>query len=1570
VGEANGFNADQLRLNLRTRTIKLMLKELCVTPGFRLAVSKFHELLPTTRQLRRWLSWVRREFRKGLRELDVRKPVHAIVIGLLVGGTVGPVLGAWMTDARYHLGADQLSVMTYSDPVLSKMLSYDTSSDAVYFNKDGQPPNGDAPETRLGATGGKPMYTAEMPTKAGQGISITDTEHQVKATMTPQYGLMDGKNVNGRVLYPLTSSSGVLGLTPKANGVKEDIVLDSAPSDTATYSYKLSLDAGLKAQVQSNGAIGVFSGNPSLFGNISYGSAADKQRVMTARQNAPKTFLMFEIPAPEVTQADGLNHGVKAHFELNGDNLSVVVTGLSAASYPLSIDPSFIITSQSDFLLGKIEDNLTLTITSGTDAQLNRALITGGNLDSWTTTSSTTLPGGCSSGGTDYNFGLTSYNGYLYLVGGGNGGSNYLCYAAINSNGTLANWAAATSTFPTGRTGAGIIGFNGYIYVIGGETANGGTQYDGVEYAPVTSTGDITGTWDSSITNNATYPYGMGTGRTYFGVAEYNDYIYACGGATAKNNGGLDATCEYTAINTDGSLGKPSTSCTVVTGSTVWCTASGFGSVGSGARDRFNLVQYNGYLYILGGYSGATTADSDVLYVPILSNNSIGTWTTTTSMSTILSSGWRSGGAVAEDGYIYEIAGCYTKVPCSGLLSGTYFTEINSDGTLTKWDSTSSIATARFYNGAASYNGVLYTVGGCTSEPNNNNNCLAALGDTQYATINGSVNSSVTYPGSLLNFATAGSAGTARSGVATLAFNGYLYTVGGCDGTSCGTMSGEVDSAPLNDDGTVGTWATQTAIPTAKYGGALAGYNGKIYYIGGDTGTGTGTTTVYSASPSSTGGISSWTTETNTLGTGRYWEAAATYGNYIYVWGGTGTGGPFGTVDYTSFTAGGAFAAPTNCVANGGSLVGGISDWCRSGNTMGTARYGFGGVAYAGNLYAVVGINSTGAAVNTTEESTIGANGYPGTWTTSSVNLTDTTVGHKYVSAAVAKGIIYIMGGINTAGTPAAAATVAYGALNSSENLAQWSTSTRNLATARWGAGGASAGGRVYVVGGCTSASSPCTAYVTTAGAEYSQILNGGTGLTSQTNASAWSTGTTLPTATADFMSVAFNDNIYVIGGCTAYSGGACTTWSTQVIHAPIGADGSIGTWTATSGAGADTQFPTATSLAGAIAYADHIYIVGGTTSSGLTTSVYFGTVSATGGITSWTATNSLPAGRSNFGIATAGGFLYVTGGLTSGPTKNKDVVYTEMGETGPFVPPVCSDGTLTGDWCESSQNFTDARQDLSALAYNSALYVVGGYDGTNNLNDIQYATLNTDGSLNSFAYTNYRGYTARARQVVAANGFMYFLGDENSGTDSQFMPVNANHTLGEISQASSAGLANAHAHGAADFENGFFYILGGCTLSGASCTTPSTHTEYTGQKATARLGAYAKMFNTQVNTSPELAQVNGTGQYIIEFRTAAVGSTVLGVPQVISPAYASKFYFLEALDASGANVGIALNYYVFLIIDDSGTGPFPDAASTATDINIYYHANPGRRLRHGASFTNTACAAVPQNGCLLDTAP
>jgi hypothetical protein len=141
-------------------------------------------------------------------------------------------------------------------------------------------------------------------------------------------------------------------------------------------------------------------------------------------------------------------------------------------------------------------------------------------------------------------------------------------------------------------------------------------------------------------------------------------------------------------------------------------------------------------------------------------------------------------------------------------------------------------------------------------------------------------------------------------------------------------------------------------------------------------------------------------------------------------------------------------------------------------------------------------------------------------------------------------------------------------------------------------------------------------------------------------------------------------------------------------------------------------------------------------------------------------------------------------------------------------------------------------------------------------------------------------------------------------------------------------------------------------------------------------------LFDTQVDTTPTqllVGGIDGGPGSLVEFRfyTASTGDPVLGVAQLIRPVVYGNFYNVQALNSSGAFVGQAFQYEYVITLDDSRAGTFPDvpksgSQTAVTDVTLFYHANPARRLRHGASFTNAGCndTVTIRDGCILDTAP
>ena len=67
-----------------------------------------------------------------------------------------------------------------------------------------------------------------------------------------------------------------------------------------------------------------------------------------------------------------------------------------------------------------------------------------------------------------------------------------------------------------------------------------------------------------------------------------------------------------------------------------------------------------------------------------------------------------------------------------------------------------------------------------------------------------------------------------------MAYNGYLYIIGGNDGA---VPLNVVQFAPINADGTIGAWTATTPLTTTRQGQTNVAYNGYLYLIGGHDGT-------------------------------------------------------------------------------------------------------------------------------------------------------------------------------------------------------------------------------------------------------------------------------------------------------------------------------------------------------------------------------------------------------------------------------------------------------------------------------------------------------------------------------------------------------------------------------------------------------------------------------------------------------------------------------------------------------------------------------------------------------------
>ncbi|MBI3098488.1 MAG: hypothetical protein HYY93_09650 [Planctomycetes bacterium] len=396
---------------------------------------------------------------------------------------------------------------------------------------------------------------------------------------------------DGVVLYPMAGGRLSAVYRPTSTGVKEDILVTHPLAlGLAPLDWRLSLPPELEARLETDGSIGIYGPDRYLSGDIQIGDEKSRALIENARRNAPRTRLLYRLPAPIVTDAAGVVYRDVARFELepvrsalvrargveesddgglptrdgrelqeqqqkqqqcaltgrttndpsvsvnpkpetrNSRLLRVVVSpSVARLAYPISIDPSVVITTSADFMAGNNEG---LVTTGGN--QLTREKLTSGRLVSWGATTAFT------SARTDH--AAVAYNGYMYIIGGYIGGteSTDVQVAPIAGAGGVGPWSAGTAlTLARGECAA--VAYNGYLYVTGGY--DGAAYTSTVYYAPLNPADGTIGAW-----NTTTAFTGV---RGSHGAAAWNGRLYVIGGRDAFPL----ADVQYADFKADGTLG-------------------------------------------------------------------------------------------------------------------------------------------------------------------------------------------------------------------------------------------------------------------------------------------------------------------------------------------------------------------------------------------------------------------------------------------------------------------------------------------------------------------------------------------------------------------------------------------------------------------------------------------------------------------------------------------------------------------------------------------------------------------------------------------------------------------------------------------------------------------------------------------------------------------------------------------------------------------------------------------------------------------------------------------------------
>lgn len=1498
------------------------------------------------------MMWERvKSFKKYLEPAGQVRWFRAFVALVMVSSTLIPAY-VWMSEIKaYALTPETERVIGPANSNLSAKFSFDEAGNKWQFNKNGlaalasnmakQQGEKDIEGVagalshlaakQVGGVGKQDtsLYSVDLPADAKEGITYYDNVTRLSFKMVPNFSARDGKLSHGRIIYPF--KNGQVIYTAKSDGLKEDIVLSKKAADNLSYGYKLDLPETLEARVEKDGSIGVYSADPALFGDISFGNEEDKARVMEGRKNGHKEHRVFTIPAPFIKDQNGRDG--RTHYSLKDDQLTVHASGLSKLAYPLSIDPSVTVTSSSDFQSGNNEG----MISYGADGHVSRDSITGGTLGVWNFTDNSANRGTTQNSGsgaangmiTNRNeFSTATFNGFIYAVGGDNQGTrlNTIERAPLNENGTVGTWVSS-GTMPEARSGQVTLAYNGYLYVVGGYTGGGLFSAD-VKFAAINASDGSLGAWTSTTS--------LPLGRTNHSAVVYNGMMYVMNGCTTAagscNTVSPTATVYCAPIHATGQVDS-------------WSNCNTTGLTG---RDGFAAAVYNGYIYGVGGcatYSAfsCNSQPTTVQYAKVNADGTLGNWLTS---STSFSGGRAFVNLTVHNGYLYLTGGGTTN-----YTNVMQYAPLYSTGSVGDWGVTSSYTTARSYTSLATHKGYLYVLGGCASF---SAACGATRNDVQYASVNpagatGSYGTTTSYDS------------TARAAFTMTTHDNYVYVIAGTTANSGGgsAMLTSIRYAPINTDGTWGTWATTSSTfsnvangshacagsgCTGRVNVAAAAHNGYLYIAGGNSNGGTGDwsdvqyaviCTGLNAPVSGctgAGDLRNWTTitgdfttnsATTTEANGRAHSAMVIYNGVMYLIGG---GNGNGTSSYSQI-----YQSSLNTNGSAGSFT-------LSSVTLPTARKGMKAFVIDQKLYVVGGgqgggwsskitegtdviyvpINSDGSLDSTTgwKDANAAINGGSGS----------SFVANNAYSVAVRNNQIYVTGGYNSGGTTQA--TVSRAQINQNGSIGTWSTTT-SFAMARYGHATLAIKGQLYIIGGCEQPNILGTLDCNSTGqminnSQHARINNGGSG-----SISSWITdgGTSFSSGRWIAASAAYNNFIYVLGGTDAVS------QRSDVQYAPLNSDGSVGAWATTTNLGINMGNAAAT------AYNGYLYVTSGTTvryaliCTGANSGVG-GCGSTPGTVGTWNVGSSLNVSHSYHAVVAKGGYLYVMGDVSTGSAT---VEYAQISPT---------DGSL-GSWANTTA--LPAAGVTKAVAVGGHMYATG-FNGT----DIVSAPINANGSLGAWKYIrqlNSPGPSTGSMMTVQ-DGYLYVYGgygNSNFINTVIYAPITSNGTVGRWERTTSMNTARLHASSVA--HNGYIYSVGGCSAGGFNvCATLENTVEYGAPQTFARKGQYSKLL--AVSPTTDIAGVHYNGSF-------GEGSTVQYKVAPSSGVFGSAS---SATQGSGSEptplCGVGAIYYVQVNVqlNDTTNAIFGDSSlSNVTDITTYYRLNaippPNLRLNGGKWF-------------------
>lgn len=299
---------------------------------------------------------------------------------------------------------------------------------------------------------------------------------------------------------------------------------------------------------------------------------------------------------------------------------------------------------------------------------------------------------------------------------------------------------------------------------------------------------------------------------------------------------------------------------------TGWTT----GTALPGALGISQAIVTKNRVYLLGGKT-STAYVSTVYTAPINTDGTLGAWTTGTSLPAIL--GYSK--ALVTKNRVYLLGG-YNG---TAYLTTVYTAPINSDGTLGTWTTGTSLPVIKSGSEAIITKDRIYLFGG--------NNGVDFLSSVHTAPINAD--------GTLGTWTTSTSLPEALSISQSIVTKNRVYLCGG--GFSSSVYTSTVYTAPINVDGTLGAWSNSASLPNVLSNSQAIVTKNRVYLLGGTINGNNGLSTVYTAPINVDGTLGTWATGTSLPGA-LGWSQAIVVKNRVYLLG--GYNGAYSSIVYTA----------------------------------------------------------------------------------------------------------------------------------------------------------------------------------------------------------------------------------------------------------------------------------------------------------------------------------------------------------------------------------------------------------------------------------------------------------------------------------------------------------------------------------------------------------------------------------------------------------------------------------------------------------------------------------------------